>query len=480
VRRAVIAAAVAGLAGCAATPHGAAHERWYSGGGACVDWSARSALPADWSPVIDTLCTPDGYQPFDFHPERREPPAAVVPPIPTAARIASCGDVCATPAAYPGELAELFDLATRLEPAAVAAALAAAPLPADFRAQFVARYVAARARLLAIAGQQEPRWRATYLTPALTARAIRAEQDAALAAWPARLAALREQAELAVVDDRRAAAGWIERALALRHQYVEACGPIRGDREVCLADAVGYPLTELIHLLATEADDRTLIRAEKFTLAVAQRVDPRTDEWLAATTALVAAGHDREPPRFGVAPPRVRVYGPTTGVTGPRVDGGWDELVRIERRGARARLVFRDRRREVTFTYGTGCRVTGQVDRVTDDGRVLYREECRGRGALREDRTVAPVDVPAIDAEALRPGDYVEVVADPRTHRGYVARAVAVTWPDGKRHAERAWFGDDGTVAAPRTLRGFVVGAAGARPAARAGARAPVSGARAR
>ncbi|HTR52993.1 MAG TPA: hypothetical protein VMJ10_20000 [Kofleriaceae bacterium] len=75
--------------------------------------------------------------------------------------------------------------------------------------------------------------------------------------------------------------------------------------------------------------------------------------------------------------------------------------------GALSEIRFEDN----VITYDQeDCVETDKVDRITSDGRIEYRQNCRVVGTHVERRPTSPVRVPAADARALRAKDNVAVI----------------------------------------------------------------------
>ena len=359
-------------------------------------------------------------------------------------------------------VASMWDLATRTEPDAVAAALAGEDVPAYMKEDFLARYRAARQRIRDIVAAQGEAWRDLFLRPALDARADRAAADEVLAPWTAKVDAYVHDADAAVLDGS-ASAALVDRGLALRREYIAACREVRRDRAVCLADAASHPLTLAIHRVADKAGDATLLAAEAAGLRVPLRVDPRTDERLAAQAAIDAArarhAEYAKAVQAGLSDAVIAEKWPTPPydvadmdaviganvpaeayrVSAPRGPVEVVEAVRaVKRKGKLATVHFK---KDVHVGYeATGCRETNKVDGFDEYGNVRYRTVCTGPDRkYTDDRTVKPITVPWAEVAGVKAGELLHAYVDAKTRTGHVAW-VGAPRPEGDkytRHTDR-------------------------------------------
>ena len=94
------------------------------------------------------------------------------------------------------------------------------------------------------------------------------------------------------------------------------------------------------------------------------------------------------------------------------IDG---KVTAVVRRGNHVTVRFQD---DVTsWTKGTGCRETGRIDSITRDGRIVYREHCKGSKTITSRREVPPVTMLATEAAGIAPGDELFGFAEPGPDR---------------------------------------------------------------
>lgn len=368
-------------------------------------------------------------------------------------------------------LAAIWDVAMRTDPAEVTAGVEALAVPAGARKAFVARYRQARQQASELAAALGDRWHAVFVAPALAARTRRAAADRELAPWLAKVQPLIETIDRAILDGS-AKPKWVAQIEELRRAYVAACQPVRDDVRVCLADPVGRPLAELLSRLGRALGDLALVRAEDLVLAIPSRVDPGSDEYVALEDAVAAeraaheawskarAGGVSDAPlaeRWPVAPLRVGEETPILIAARPRggssgvgaVAPAIDVVRTVMRRGDRATIAFR--RRTGTMRVPTGCRETKKIQSISASGLVIYQEHCSGSVMRVYDHTVAPVEVAAAEAAAIKPGELAEVTVDPATRRGYVVRVRKVTTRGAKDLDAHGL--DDGPIVQLRAFR---------------------------
>jgi hypothetical protein len=106
---------------------------------------------------------------------------------------------------------------------------------------------------------------------------------------------------------------------------------------------------------------------------------------------------------------------PTDGFAGAAGNGR-----SVERHGALATVRFAD---EVTEYTDSDCHETGKIDGISSDGKLIYRQACTNFRTRVEHRKVAPIQVPAEEAAALRPGDLAGAWVTADTRKGVIVNA---------------------------------------------------------
>ncbi len=350
-------------------------------------------------------------------------------------------------------IATLYWYAKHTDLAKVDAEVAKLGLPGDLGAAFVRRARANIEHVVSAVETTHERWKAVYVDTIEDARARRAADRAALATHYARFAALKPRVDAALIDHKGSSALAAE-IIAARDAYTGACVAHGRSALYCLTGPIARPLTEQLVRLATALDDPALATAEDATLRLGpDQSDLRYELNVAVDQAMrkenarfheyneaLASGADRAvvASRFPQPPLDLRDRADEAGMEPPPVAQlRQQEVVRIaravervDRRGARAVISFRDIIGK--DEHQTDCHETNRVERVTQYGEVQYRVECGGPWVttVTHDR-VAPITVPAVEAEKIKPGETALAVANKATRAGYIVQVL-----DGTRSVQ--------------------------------------------
>ncbi len=113
----------------------------------------------------------------------------------------------------------------------------------------------------------------------------------------------------------------------------------------------------------------------------------------------------------------------------------------VENQGALTKISFRTEHYRVPVLE---CHETNKIDRITDDGTILYRSNCKKVGEKEETSTNGPITVPTYAAHGVSAGSllryesaYVNDDVKGQPHRGWVVEA----WDSSERKARTSLFG---------------------------------------
>jgi hypothetical protein len=359
----------------------------------------------------------------------------------------------------PSKTTEFAMYASRTSVDDVRRAVASVDLPADFKTAFVTRYEACRNHVLDAVAQLDPRRKAIYVDTIAAARKRRQEDDSIAAPFTTRVAALKREIDSALLDKRPSRA-MLDKALALRAQFVQACTKRKRSPIQCVSGQVSRPLTKLVVQLAVALDDLALAGAENATLLLARsHEDPAVDIHVAVNVALgtemsrwyawsqakdkgvddsVLAQKFGNPPPLdlrnenneaGYAPPGILEFSSDIEAAAKRDNVPLVEVARtirrVERKGKLASISFVDIVSK--SEEQVGCRDTNKLDHITAAGDVIYQEDCsRAKWIVRVHRDhVEPIAIPIDESAALSPGTFVTAVVDDKTRKGHVVTAFA-------------------------------------------------------
>jgi hypothetical protein len=102
-----------------------------------------------------------------------------------------------------------------------------------------------------------------------------------------------------------------------------------------------------------------------------------------------------------------------------RVDNKRATVQSVQRSGNTAKLVFVQETHRSHTPYD--CVETDKVERITPDGRVIYRTNCKWRESTYESPEADPITVPAYEATSIKSGDDVRFVVD-QNGNGHIVR----------------------------------------------------------
>jgi len=332
------------------------------------------------------------------------------------------GDRCQSP--YDYVVGQVDYYARIAPPEQVAPAIARLNVTDAVARAYMERYVAARARVLAAADALDPTSEDTTLVLAVprTIRQQRQEYFQRFAQDWAEFDALMPALADAVHAGRPDHA-LLDRAVDLRDRHVARCvAETPFSTTFCWNGTLARPLTWGIAWMALLVDDPVLAYTEADTYG-------RGPTLMSAAAQIVMAQYaERDIGRsYSWEPWPVRGVGNDPGLVervralSDRLDWVGEEVERvISTRGSEtAAIRFKTR---VSGSTSYDCDDHYQI-RADSSGRPRLERRCRP-GQTEVTRTVnAPVTVPAVDVQGLRPGNFALVVFDPRTRRGRLLEA---------------------------------------------------------
>jgi len=354
----------------------------------------------------------------------------------------------ALPFSY-GATASRYHIAASLDQAALARAVGVLGLPADVEQAFLNATDAARTSIVATVDRWSAPYKAVFVEPITKVRARWSRDRKALAELHDRWRALRQELD-EVMLDKRLTHDHLERLQRLREEHMQACRELEHAPSLreCLHGPIAQPATEYLvrgaialrdrmtaeveHHLLSSGPDGSDVRyhmnaAVEVTLHVAQQ---RHRDYLAArergvNPELLARKFGASPPpdfddfgnEVGLVPPQPADYEAEILGIGGSIHTDAGTVRRVTRSGDATTLAFESETE--SHTEYVNCRESNRVDRVTADGRIVYRQVCD------EDRLKSRYQLPQIrltthDAERVRGGDTVGVVYDTKTRRGRI------------------------------------------------------------
>jgi len=348
-------------------------------------------------------------------------------------------------------------LAELLAPDAVRASIEHLKWSASAKAFYVDRVKDAVTALEVTANQLDARRKALYVELPRAIRADRARYYHAHARDYAALDAL-ETAITDAIDHHRADHQLVDKLVALRSGYFAACAS-----PDCRFDPFVIEVTRKVVLLALAADDqlgaavegalfaeRSAFRnayAPTIHRAVYLGMKQEQERWEAYEHAK-QEGNDQATltAKFGATPPLhvtadsawsatdeaaslLRgVEGKFTSVTGI--------VAAVRIKGELAEISFED---TLSSYELTDCVETNRIDAIGNDGRLIYRENCRSVGTKTERHTTPPIRIPRREAAALRAREELTaLVATDRVGGVIIVRSAKAQLVQYRMHRLRA------------------------------------------
>jgi hypothetical protein len=347
------------------------------------------------------------------------------------------GEGCKSPVA----VGQMTYYAEHTDAAAVDTGLKALAGPESFKDVFQRRFAAALQLIRIRSAALDSRRRALYVEVPRQVRARRVQHWKKYPSLWARFDEIHLAAHAAMVA-RDVPAGLIDRAMALREEYVRSCVQDGEMLDACFQGPLARPLTEQIIEMAIATGQRILGDAENSIIRhkddlsgaateiwiqqyrAMEEERRKYDEWRRAResgidpTTLARTYGDPPPLQVdaGAAwrPLRGVVdYGPLlANLSGPAPEPVEGVVARVQRRDRTAVIHFLD----IVATWDDhDCVETNQIDRI-EGGRIIYRQRCKYKRTHTDRRKIDPVTVDVRSARGLSAGNRVLTLVDPDRH----------------------------------------------------------------
>ncbi|MER2559991.1 MAG: hypothetical protein ABTQ32_04685 [Myxococcaceae bacterium] len=138
---------------------------------------------------------------------------------------------------------------------------------------------------------------------------------------------------------------------------------------------------------------------------------------------------------IGEATRTVSMFG-TVNPLSPEQAFGAGVVKAVEKKGETVKLIFRTEKYKVP---DLSCVETNKIDRITPDGTILYRKNCKIVGEHEETSTIEPVELPGFAAAGVGPGSFVSLYFMPINSQGAGKAFLIEAW-DSKARAKRTSF----------------------------------------